>query len=72
MEYMNKPVFKILKAVCMTNFAEIAKCQSLKFKEKIFFCFVSFSGGIFRSLALGAWHLTFPDSLDFHITLRPS
>lgn len=71
MEYMNKPVFKILKAVCMTNFAEIAKCQSLK---KIFFlfCFVSFSGGIFRSLALGAWHLTFPDSLDFHITLRPS
>lgn len=59
MEYMNKPVFKILKAVCMTNFAEIAKCQSL-------------SGGIFRSLALGAWHLTFPDSLDFHITLRPS
>lgn len=68
MEYMNKPVFKILKAVCMTNFAEIAKCQSLKKR----FCFVSFSGGIFRSLALGAWHLTFPDSLDFHITLRPS
>lgn len=54
MEYMNKPVFKILKAVCMTNFAEIAKCQSLKKR----FCFVLFHSVV---ASLGPWHLM-PDT----------